>query len=236
MKLGIMQPYFFPYLGYYSLIRHTDKWIIFDDVQFIRHGWIERNRILKPAEGWQYIAVPLTKHDRFDTIKNIRIRNSEDWKGKIVRQIEHYKKAPHFQQIKELITDALNIETESIVDLNAHILKITCAYLSIPFEINVFSQMNLEIEPVNHPGDWALHISKALNAEEYINPPNGIELFNSQLFEEANIRLSFLTNNLPSYSQRRPQFENGLSIIDVLMYNSVEKTLDMIDDIIIEHK
>ena len=62
-KVAIMQPYFFPYLGYFSLIKHTDEFILFDPVQFIRHGWIERNRILKPENGWQYISVPLEKHE-----------------------------------------------------------------------------------------------------------------------------------------------------------------------------
>ena len=73
MRLGIMQPYFFPYIGYMSLIKNTDLFILFDDVQFIRHGWIERNRILKPSGGWQYIAVPLEKHHRDTLIKEIRI-------------------------------------------------------------------------------------------------------------------------------------------------------------------
>src|SRR5450756_2454672 len=79
MRLGIMQPYFFPYLGYYSLIKNTDRFVFLDDVQFIRHGWIERNRILKPAEGWQYIAAPLEPHKRGTLIKDIAIRNTEDW-------------------------------------------------------------------------------------------------------------------------------------------------------------
>lgn len=93
MKLGIMQPYFFPYLGYFSLIKHTDRFILFDTVQFIRHGWIERNRILKPNEGWQYIQVPLIKDKGRDTvIKDVKIRNTENWQQKIIAQLQHYKK------------------------------------------------------------------------------------------------------------------------------------------------
>src|SRR5215203_3248284 len=156
MRLGIMQPYFLPYLGYYSLIKHSDKWIVFDVVQFIRHGWIERNRILKPGEGWQYIAVPLQKHSRDTLIKDIQIRNGEDWQSKIIRQLDQYKKkAPYYKQAVEVIRDALSIQTESIVQLNVHILKVTCQYLGIPFETNIFSEMGLEIEPVNHAGEWA---------------------------------------------------------------------------------
>ena len=91
MKVAIMQPYFFPYLGYFGLINHTEKFILFDTVQFIRHGWIERNRILKPMEDWQYIAVPLKKHSQKTLIKDIEINNSIDWKNKIFAQLTHYK-------------------------------------------------------------------------------------------------------------------------------------------------
>ncbi len=92
MKLAIMQPYFLPYLGYFALIKHTDKFIVFDTPQYIRHGWIERNRILKPSEGWQYINVPLEKRPRDIAIKDLRIRQNDDWRRKILAQLEHYKK------------------------------------------------------------------------------------------------------------------------------------------------
>ncbi len=225
-----MQPYFFPYIGYYSLIKHTDEWIIFDVVQFIRHGWIERNRVLKPGEGWQYIAVPLQKSDRNTLIKDMRIRGGEDWRDKMLRQLAHYKKAPFYTQTVDLIRDALNLETDSIVTLNAHILQKTCDYLSIPIQQQIFSEMNLEIGTVTHPGEWALQISIAMGADEYINPPGGMDIFEQQQFDDAGIKLSFLKNNLPVYSQRRPVFENGLSVIDVLMYNDVAAVNRMIDD------
>jgi hypothetical protein len=224
MKLGIMQPYFFPYLGYYSLIKNTDRWIILDEVQFIRHGWIERNRVLKPAEGWQYISVPLQKHSRETLIKDIHIKSDEDWKGKIIRQLEHYKKrAPFYAAIIKLVNEALSIQTESLVELNANILAKTCEYLQIPFHVNPFSQMNLNIDPVKHAGEWALNISKALDALEYINPSGGNEIFNNDQFEKQNIKLSFLKNQLLPYNQRRESFEAGLSIIDVMMFNSLSE-------------
>ena len=224
-----MQPYFFPYLGYYSLIRHTDQWVVFDPVQFIRHGWIERNRILKPVKGWQYVAVPLQKSSRETEIRDMRIRNSEDWKGKMFRQLDHYRKAPYYKETIALIGEALATDTDSIVELDARILKMTCDYLSIPFDIRIFSQMGLPIEPVADAGEWALQISKAMGATEYVNPPGGRGLFDPQKFREAGIKLSILSNNFPPYSQRRPVFESGLSIIDVLMFNDKEQTLKLID-------
>lgn len=231
MKLGIMQPYFFPYLGYYSLIKNTDKFILFDVVQFIRHGWIERNRILKPGEGWQYIAVPLEKSGRDTKISEVKIRNSEDWRGKLFRQIEHYKKAPFYKPTIALMEQALDIDTDSIVVLNANILRKTCEYLGISLNLEIFGDMNVTIDEVTHPGEWALNISKALNASAYYNPTGGIEIFDRQQFKDADISLKFIGNNLREYSQRRPVFENGLSIVDVLMFNDVEQANILINDI-----
>ena len=225
-----MQPYFLPYLGYYSLIKYSAQWIVFDPVQFIRHGWIERNRILKPAEGWQYISVPLQKYNRDTLIKDIRIRKEEDWQNKILRQVEHYKKAPFYQQVISLLDESFRIDTDSISVLDAHMLKATCNYLNIPFNYQIFSEMNLDIEPVSDAGDWALQISKALKATQYVNPPGGMELFSREKFEEAGVDLVFLKTNLSEYPQRRKVFESGLSILDVMMFNSAEEINVMLDD------
>lgn len=231
MKLGIMQPYFFPYLGYYSLIYYTDRFILFDAVQFIQKGWIERNRILKPGPGWQYISVPLEKHKRETLINEIRIRNNENWRERIIRQLEHYKKrAPFYEDTIALIKRALDIETDSIVKLNANILLVTCDYLGFNPSLDIFSEMNIDIEEIKGPGDWALNISHALNADEYTNPSSGYEIFNPHNFSEKGISLRFISNNLSKYKQRRGTFEPALSIIDVLMFNSRDETRSLIND------
>src|SRR5665648_2162 len=185
MKVAVMQPYFFPYLGYYSLIKYTDKFILFDVVQFIRHGWIERNRILKPGDGWNYIAVPLEKHRRTVAINEVEIRNGEDWKGKIFRQLEHYKKkAPFYNDTLAVVESSLAIETGSIVNLNANILMQTCKYLGLPIDLQIYSEMNLKIGEATYPGQWALNISKALHAKEYLNPTGGMEIFAGNHFQK----------------------------------------------------
>lgn len=226
-----MQPYFFPYVGYYSLIKHSEKFIIFDTVQFIRHGWIDRNRILKPNEGWQYAQVPLVKHNREALICEVEIRNSEPWKEKLKAQLQHYKKrSPYYTDCLEVVERCLAIETSSMVKLNQHIIKVTCEYLKINFNCEVFSEMNLQIENVNEPDEWALNISNALKAEEYINPPGGQEFFSRKKYADKNIELTFLGNNITPYSQRRLVFEPGLSIIDLMMFNDINTINSMIDD------
>ncbi len=232
MKLAIMQPYFLPYLGYFSLIKHTDEFILFDTVQFIRHGWIERNRILKPSNGWQYIMVPLKKHSRETIIKDIEINNDQQWKEKILAQLQHYKKqAPYFSNVIDILNEIFSKEYATIVDLNLASLKTVCYYLGINTPIQVFSLMNIDIEPANAPDEWALNICKALgNVDEYWNPPGGQSFFNKKKYENADINLKFHSAILTDYDQKRNVFEPGLSIIDVMMFNSVEEINKMLDN------
>jgi len=232
MKLPIMQPYFFPYIGYLSLIKHTDKFIAFDPVQFIRHGWIERNRILKPNEGWQYIQVPLLKHGRDTLIQDVKIRNEEDWKTKILRQLEHYRKtAPYYKTVINFIEDCWNYETDNITEQNVYLLEKICSYLEIPFYCQIFSKMNLQLNEISEPDEWALEISKALNASEYINASGGQEFFNPIKYKNAGIQLKFITSKLQPYNQKRNTFEAGLSIIDVMMFNDVKNINIMLDNV-----
>ena len=232
MKLAIMQPYFLPYLGYFSLIKHTDEFILFDTVQFIRHGWIERNRILKPSNGWQYIMVPLKKHSRETIIKDIEINNDQQWKEKILAQLQHYKKqAPYFSNVIYILNEIFSKEYATIVDLNLASLKTVCNYLGINTPIQVFSLMNIDIEPANAPDEWALNICKALgNVDEYWNPPGGQSFFNKKKYENADINLKFHSAILTDYDQKRNVFEPGLSIIDVMMFNSVDEINKMLDN------
>ncbi len=232
MRLGIMQPYFFPYLGYFSLIRHTDRFILLDVVQFIRHGWIERNRILKPQEGWQYIQVPLVKHAREARIDEVKIRVGEAWQSQILRQLEHYrKKARYYPEVIAFLETAFSFRTESIADLNAHLLGETCRYLEIPFTREVFSEMGLPIAPVTAPDEWALNICKALEADTYINPPGAVELFDPGKYAQAGVRLQFLQNRLSPYAQGGRPFQEGLSIIDVMMFNTPAEIRRMLEDV-----
>lgn len=231
MRLGIMQPYFMPYIGYISLIKHTDEFILFDPVQFIRHGWIERNRTLKPGEGWQYIQVPLEKHDKNCLIREIRINNKENWKQKMLAQLQHYKKtAPYYFKVTNLLKELFEGDYPDIVSLNKRSLEMICAYLDITTPIRVFSEMDLQIEEVHAPDEWALNICKAIEgADEYWNPPGGQDFFDRSKYEKAGISLKFQTPMLEAYDQKRAAFEAGLSIIDVLMFNSPEEVNRMLD-------
>ena len=231
MKLAIMQPYFMPYIGYFSLIKHTDEFILFDPVQFIRHGWIERNRVLKQSGGWQYIQVPLIKENGRDTlIKDIRINNCADWKSKIFAQLQHYKKiAPYYVLVTDLLKQIFSKEYNDIVSLNREALIVICNYLDIHRNFPVFSKMDLAIDEVTAPDEWALNICKAMGANAYLNPIGGTEFFDRAKYEQANISIAFQNIEITEYNQKRETFEPGLSIIDVLMFNTAEDTSKMLD-------
>jgi WbqC-like protein family len=229
MKLGIMQPYFFPYLGYFDLINYTDKWIVFDNVQYIRHGWINRNRILHPTDGWTYIIVPVN-HTREMCIRDVTIAEGKKWKKRILGQLQNYKKAPYYDRVMDLMEDCLALDENRISYFNVVALRNVCAYLGIHFDYAIFSEMNLDLENIQEPGDWALRISQAVGADEYVNPPGGEALFNKESFAASNIKLTI--RNLPPLIYDCPgyTFIPNLSIIDVLMWNPVETIRNYLDE------
>ncbi len=236
MRLGIMQPYFFPYIGYFSLIKNVDLFILFDPVPFIYHGWIERNRILKQTGGWQYISVPLEKYHRDTIISDIRIRDDHDWRKKIIAQLQHYKKkAPYFWNVIKVVEEGISNDSNSITEMNRSCLNAVCKYLGINTPIRVFSEMNLHIGEVKEPDEWALRICEAMNATDYWNPPGGLAFFDREKYKAAGINISFLNTRIHEYEQwggkvSLKTFEPSLSIIDVMMNNSVERITDMMED------
>lgn len=234
MKAAIMQPYFMPYLGYFALINCVDKFIIFDTPQFIRHGWIERNKILKPNGNGDtmYIKVPLVKHSRDTVIKDILINNTINWKQKIISQFDHYKKkAPYYKNVISILDSIFEEEYENVVDLNVCTLRKVNDYLGIKTPISIWSQMDVEIENVIEPDEWALNICKAMNIQSYVNLPGGRSFFNKEKYDSNGVELNFLEINISTYSQFEAQFTPFLSILDVLMFNHEEEINTMIKQI-----
>ncbi|MDF2189652.1 WbqC family protein [Paraflavitalea sp. CAU 1676] len=227
-----MQPYFFPYIGQFQLIHAVDRFILCDDVQYIRHGWINRNRILKQGEGYQYMIVPVSKHPSRETIRNIRTVEGAAWKEIIFRQIEWYRKrAPYYKEVRQLMCHCLSPEETNITRLNGSCIKAVCDYVGIPYCVEVSSEMNLNYSMVQATSDWALQMCGQLGATSYFNPPGGTVLYEKELFEERNIKLHFVKPLFREYDQRNNNgFLPGLSIIDVMMFNSAAEIADMLND------
>lgn len=236
MKLGIMQPYFFPYLGYFQLIQSVDKWVSFDVVQYIRHGWVNRNRVLHPSCGWQYIIAPVQKHSRDSLISDVRVVTGNNWKERILGQLTHYKKrAKYYQETSDFIRDCLfSFDDLNLTNLNTYIMYLICKRYNIEFDYSIASQLKLDFSSVLGPGDWALETATQMGAEVYVNPPGGRHLFDVAAFSARGIDLKFLQPGLRPYNQRSGTFENGLSIIDVMMFNDDTEIADRIKEGVIE--
>ena len=231
--VGIMQPYLFPYIGYFQLMNAVDRWIVFDEIQFIDKGWINRNRILHPDVGkeWQYITVPLANRSQFDKICDISIKSNIDWRSQILGKLTHYKKkAPFYEETMTFVRDCFDTDETNISQLLTEVLKKTADYMYIDTKIDIQSDLQLSIGGIEHPGQWALKISEALGASKYINPLGGLEIFSPDEFTASGIDLSFLRTDLTPYPQKRNGFVPGLSIIDVMMFNEPLKCKKILED------
>jgi WbqC-like protein family len=220
MILGVMQPYFFPYLGYFDLIHACDRFLLFDTAQYIRHGWVNRNRILHPTHGWKYMIVPLQKHSRSTLICDVLIHEDPKWRETLIGQLDHYKKrAPFFRPTMDLVRSVISTDDSSLARMNGRGLEQVCAVLGIPFCAEYLSEMQLELDPVHGPGDWALRIAQVVGATSYVNPVGGESLFNPADFHQQGIELVLRPFNNMNYACAGYEFHAALSIVDVLMWN-----------------
>ncbi len=220
MKLAIMQPYFLPYLGYFQLINAVDKFVIYDDVNYINKGWINRNAILAGGKA-QLFSIPLKDASQNRLIRDIELSDDTVWKKKLLKSIrQSYQKAPYFEAVFPIIDRVINYEAKNISDLNRNGIFEVNNYLGIKTTVIVHSDIyqNTHLKAQNR----ILDICRQENARTYINPSGGMELYDRNVFEEAGIHLFFIKAGLPAYPQNSPEFIAGLSVTDVLMYNSIE--------------
>lgn len=225
MKIGIMQPYFLPYIGYFALINAVDKFVYFDNVQYIRRGWVNRNRV-KMKNKWLYITLPIKKAPLSATINEIYIVDDQKAINKIKETIKHgYSKAPNYEIIKKFIfkhiSPGLNLS-----ELNINLTNEICDYLVIKTEMLVSSKI-LNNNSMSGT-DKIINTCQFLGGHYYVNPIGGLDLYPRKKFQESNIQLGFLKINGISYSQGQYEFIPNLSILDVLMWNSKEEINNML--------
>jgi len=221
MKLGIMQPYLFPYIGYFQLINAVDKFVIFDDVNYINKGWINRNRILLNGQEYMF-TIPLEKVSQNRHINEIELSPEVKWKGKLLKTIATaYKKAPLFKLGYPLIEGIINFENRNLSIFISNSLEQICNYLDIKTQIIPSS---LQYNTTQLKGqNKILEICHSEKATVYINPVGGLEIYQKEVFEKAHIKLMFLKSKPINYDQFRNEFLPFLSIIDLLMFNSKDK-------------
>ncbi|WP_415391191.1 WbqC family protein [Porticoccus sp. Uisw_050_02] len=232
MRLGIMQPYFFPYLGHFALINAVDQWVVFDITQYTPKTWMNRNRILHPNAGWQYVTVPLSNSSISIKTSEAKVLNLQNAKQTTLAKLAHYKKkAPYFNQVFELVNRTFdNAIDDLLVNLNVSALSAVCDYLNIKFSFQICSHLNLEY-PLNlKAGDWAPHICQKLGASGYVNPLGGKEIFNVADFKKREIALYFAEFSDFKYITKPYQYEPHLSVLDVMMWNSPDDIRNVLMD------
>jgi hypothetical protein len=231
MKIAIMQPYFFPYLGYFDLLHNVDLFVVYDTVQYIRRGWMHRNRVLHQSGiGWQYIIMSVEKAPQRTPISEIRIKEHTAWKERLFNQLAHYKHAaPYAAETIDFLDGCLQTEIPLLSRLNVHILEHCSRRLNVDFTYQFCSDLRVELDPELSAETRILELCKYLGVSEYINLPGGAKLYHPDVFAKNNIKLTF--RHLPTLEYRtgRYAFEPNLSIIDVLMWKKTEDIRRFLD-------
>lgn len=218
MRLAIMQPYFFPYIGYFQLIQSVDTFVLYDDVNFIKGGWINRNFIL--AQGQKNrITLQLQGASPNVLINQVMVGNN---KQKLLKSIQQsYSKAPQYVSVYPLIEEIILHEEVNVAKFLDHGLRKICNYLNIRPQWYVSS--NLSKDNSLRGQDKVIAICQELGASEYINVLGGKELYDKESFSQDEIKLSFIELKSVKYQQFDGKFANHLSIIDVMMFNDQEQ-------------
>jgi hypothetical protein len=223
MKLAVMQPYLFPYLGYFQLLYAVDTFVIYDDVNYINKGYINRNAILVNGQGHQFtleiLGASQNKH-----INELQVGHSAE---RLLKTIMHaYRRAPYFKQVFALLElILLNPETNLALFIGNSLDKIK-AYLGLTTRL--FYSSALDKNNLLCGQDKILDICACLKAETYINAIGGRALYNPHEFNKSNIKLFFIKSTFGSYKQFDNVFVPNLSIIDVLMFNDQAAVLAML--------
>ena len=225
MNLGIMQPYFLPYIGYFQLINAVDKYIIYDDVQFIKGGWINRNNILLNGDKFMFNLI-LNGASTNKLINEITVSTNQ---SKLLKTIENsYKKAICFEKVFPIVISIFKYNDKNLAKFIGNSIVEVCNYLNLNTEIIYSSELN---KNNNSKGqDRIVSICELLKADIYINAIGGQKLYNKETFKSSNIDLKFLKSNLICYPQFTNEFVPFLSILDIMMFNSIEKIKSILDN------
>ncbi len=225
-RLAIMQPYIFPYIGYFHLIEASDLIVFYDDVNYIKQGWINRNRILMNDKDYLF-TVPLKGSSSNKLINEIPPIINTKWKNSFYKQLtSSYRKAPFFSENIDRIMSVFDVEYKNISDLSIKSIVFTYNYLGINLKYKKSSICSPETKGMEK-SDRLIEIAKKLKFINYLNQSGGNKLYSKDYFNSKGINLDFLYSKNIEYEQFGKYFVPCLSIIDVLMFNSKDKILQL---------
>lgn len=226
-KIAIMQPYVFPYIGYFHLIDACNLFVFYDDVQFIPRGWINRNRILLNQNDYLF-TVPVSKVSQNRLINETRLAIDNKWIDKFKKTLTlSYQKAPFFHEVCPLIMSVFSGSYCSVSDLAINSIVSVYDYLGMPFNYTLSSICSNETRGMNK-ADRLIAITKNQGYKGYVNASGGQELYSKEYFKLNGIDLGFIESHQVKYRQFLREFIPQLSIIDVMMFNDVETIKELI--------
>ena len=229
MKLAVMQPYLFPYLGYFQLINAVDKIVIYDNIEYTRKGWINRNRILLDGKD-KFFTIPVKKDSDFLNIRERYLADNSEIKiRKILAQISNsYRKAPFFKEIYPVLERLFLSGKKNLFDYVFNTISEICTLLEIKTELIISSELKMDHDLKAE--QKVLEINRILNSDIYINPIGGTELYDKENFKNKGVELLFIKSKPILYDQSDNEFTECLSIIDVLMFNDLNKVKSFLNE------
>lgn len=222
-KIGIMQPYFLPYIGYFQLIDMVDEFVIYDNIEFSKASWIRRNRMLQNGKD-AFFTLPIKKDSDFlDVDQRYLVDDFDLEAGKLLRRIEsNYIKAPYFKQFFPVIQNIIYCEERNLFDYILNSVVDIKEYLEISTPIKILSKLGRDIHQLKAQ-DKVIGACKALHATHYINSNGGAHLYDAESFQNENIELLFYKTKEIEYTQFNNKFIPFLSVLDVCMFNDIDK-------------
>ena len=226
-RVAAMQPYFFPYIGYFQLMKSVETFVIYDDVNFIKAGWINRNRIVVNGDDWMF-SLPLKGSVHNKKIFTIELANDPRWKRKFKRTLQQeYRRSAYYDEVFPLVVSILESPKTNLADFLSDHLVVLAEYLSIDTRIVKTSQVYDNTDLGRQ--DRLIDICKREEARYYVNTIDGAGLYDGAHFKEKGVNLTLIRPHIEEYQQTSPDFLPRLSIIDVMMNNSVEEVRLMLD-------
>ncbi|MFN0186053.1 MAG: WbqC family protein [Aquabacterium sp.] len=229
MRLAIMQPYFLPYIGYWQLMHAVDRFILYDDVQYIQRGWVNRNRIL--VNGHEVmLTVPLQAGSRRGQITSRQLSDETPWRAKLVQTVsEAYRRQPGHAEVMPSLQTWLGDGATGVADYLSHLITGMAGLLGLPCEIVRSSERHASTQDLKGQ-ERILEICRREGAMTYVNPPGGMALYREAAFAAQGCNLRFLVPQQVPYAQRAASaFVPWLSIVDVLMACGVAGTRAMLN-------
>lgn len=227
VTLGIMQPYFLPYIGYWQLLAAVDRFVVYDNIQYTKKGWINRNRFLRGGADAPF-TLPLKKGSNCLDVRDRWLADDFTPATLLNPFREAYRKAPQFDSVFPLIETIVITAPRNLFDYLLHSLRVTATYLEITTPIVVSSTV-----PIDHSlksGEKVLAMCEALGADRYVNTSGGRALYSPEPFASAGVELKFIHTRPVTYPQFGQPFVPGLSIVDVMMFNPRDAVRRMLDE------